>query len=167
MTVKSAMNRFRVATEADLEAVIAMMRCYYAEEGYTFVESASRQAVMELISDEKIGRLWVAEDSDGMVGYVAVTVGYSLEYQGRDAFVDELFIAARGRGKGLGREALAMAESYCRLRGVRALHLEVEHHKEAALELYRNTGFEDHERRLMTKWLKRDFAMPRRRIENT
>ncbi len=88
-----------------------------------------------------------------VVGYLAVTLGFSLEYRGRDAFIDELFIEPGSRGLGLGREALEIAERYCRECGVRALHLEVERHHQSAFELYRRTGFEDHDRYLMTKWL--------------
>ncbi len=89
----------------------------------------------------------------GIVGYLAVTFGFSLEYRGRAAFIDELFIRESSRGQGLGREALNLAERYCGDEKVKALHLEVEHHREAALELYRRAGDEDHDRRLMTKWL--------------
>jgi GNAT superfamily N-acetyltransferase len=149
------MERFRVATESDVDAIVDMMRRYYAEDGYPFVDAEARAATEELIRDENLGRLWVARSDNGLCGYVAVTLGYSLEYRGRDAFVDELFIAEGSRGQGLGREALSVAEAYCRRRGVRALHLEVEHHREPALELYRRLGFADDGRRLMTKWLSR------------
>jgi ribosomal protein S18 acetylase RimI-like enzyme len=40
--------------------------------------------------------------------------------------------------------------------GVNAIHLEVDPGNDSALELYRRTGFVDHNRFLMTKWLKRD-----------
>lgn len=145
------MKRFRPAKKADLEAILTLMRGYYAEDGYRFAKAASRRAVMRLVLNEKLGRLWVAEDRDGVVGYLAVTFGYSLEYQGRDACIDELFIAKRARGKGLGREALALAEVYCRARGVQALHLEVEQRRKRALRMYRASGFADRERRLLTK----------------
>lgn len=147
------MERFRPAAEADVDAIIEMMRRYYAEDGYLFAEAEARQAVVDLIRDDKLGRLWVARDPDRVIGYLAVTLGFSLEYRGRDAFIDELFIEDRARGQGLGRRALEIAESYCRERGVNALHLEVEHHREAALELYRRSGFENHDRLLMTKLL--------------
>jgi len=130
-----------------------MMRRYYAEDGYPFVEAQARQAVIELIRDESLGGLWVAHAGGSIAGYLAVTLGFSLEYRGRDAFIDELFIAESRRGQGLGREALEVAESYCRRLGVQALHLEVERHREPALELYRRTGFKAHDRQLMTKWL--------------
>jgi ribosomal protein S18 acetylase RimI-like enzyme len=38
--------------------------------------------------------------------------------------------------------------------GVNAIHLEVDRGNDAAFELYRRTGYEDHHRFLMTKRLK-------------
>ncbi len=132
-----------------------MMRRYYAEDGYPFVAADTREAVRRLIRDDNLGRLWSILDQDRVIGYLAVTLGFSLEYRGRDAFIDELFVMEEARGKGLGREAMEIAEDYCRARGVKALHLEVERHREAAYKLYRQTGFEGHDRYLMTKFLDR------------
>lgn len=130
-----------------------MMRCYYAEDGYAWVEAEATRAVSDLVRDENLGCLWVAADEGRVVGYLAVTLGFSLEYRGRDGFIDELFIEPGSRGHGLGKQALEIAEHYCRELGVKALHLEVERHREPALELYRRVGFEDHDRYLMTKRL--------------
>jgi ribosomal protein S18 acetylase RimI-like enzyme len=40
--------------------------------------------------------------------------------------------------------------------GVHAVHLEVDRGNDPAFELYRRTGYEDHDRLLMTKWLVRE-----------
>ena len=138
-----------------------MMRGYYEQDGYTFVEAEARAAALALIQDPHLGRLWVTCDGDAVVGYVAVALGFSFEYRGREAFVDELFIAESHRGRGLGAKALELAEAYCRDAGVNALHLEVEGHREQALELYRRRGFEDFDRYLMTKWLSASRRRPR------
>ena len=95
----------------------------------------------------------MAVGDGGVAGYLAVTLGFSFEYRGRDAFIDELYVSEIYRGQGLGREALDVAEAYCFEKGVNVLHLEVEPHRETAHELYRRVGFEDHDRILMSKWL--------------
>lgn len=147
------MQSFRPARHSDVDAIVELMAQYYREDGYPFVAAEARQALLDLIRDERLGRLWVADAERGVVGYCAVTLGFSLEYRGRDAFVDELFIAAESRGQGLGRQAMEIAQTYCREHGVKALHLEVERHRRPALELYRQLGFESHDRWLMTKWV--------------
>lgn len=138
----------------DIDAVLRMMRRYYEEDEYPFIEADARAAALRLTGNNEFGSLWVAMAGDRVAGYLAVTLGFSLEYRGRDAFIDELFIAEEHRGQGLGREAIEIAEAWCRELGVNALHLEVERHREKAQKLYRLVGFEDHERHLMTKCLK-------------
>ena len=128
-----------------------MVKAARCDRGPDFVEAEARAAAEELIRDPRLGRLWVAVDGAAVAGYLAVTLGFSLEHRGLDAFVDELYLEPESRGRGLGIEALAIAEAYCRERGVRTLLLEVEPHREMAFELYRRSGFEDHGRRLMTK----------------
>lgn len=155
------MSRFRRAEPGDVDAIVAMMRGYYAQDGYTFVEDEARAAALMLINDAHLGRLWVTCDGGRVVGYVAVALGFSFEYRGREAFVDELLIAESHRGRGLGREALEVAEAYCREMGVNALHLEVERHRSRAQELYRRRGYEDFDRFLMTKWLTARALYPR------
>jgi ribosomal protein S18 acetylase RimI-like enzyme len=154
-------TRFRPASAGDVDDILEMMRGYYEQDGYTFVEEEARAAALMLIGDSHLGRLWVTCDGDRVVGYVAVALGFSFEYRGREAFVDELYIAESHRGRGLGGEALEIAEAYCREAGVNALHLEVEGHREQALELYRRRGYEDYDRYLMTKWLTPSKRPPR------
>ena len=60
------------------------------------------------------------------IGYLVLTIGYSLERGGRDAFIDELYVRAERRGRGLGALAVATAEAAARRLGVRAVHLEVD-----------------------------------------
>jgi diamine N-acetyltransferase len=157
-------TRFRQATAADVDDILGMMRGYYEQDGYAFVEPEARAATLMLINDPSLGRLWVVRDGPSVVGYVAVALGFSFEYRGREAFVDELYIAESHRGRGLGGEALEIAETYCRDAGVNALHLEVEGHRDAALGLYRSRGFENFNRHLMTKWLAASKRGPRGKV---
>jgi ribosomal protein S18 acetylase RimI-like enzyme len=84
---------------------------------------------------------------------VVLTLGYSLEFGGRDAFVDELYVQPAYRGLGVGRQALAVLEKACRELGVRALHLEVGRTNLRAQALYKAAGFVDRGHFLLTKRL--------------
>ena len=144
-------ERFRVAAPSDADAVVSLMRTYYAEEGYSFQAEEMATCVSRFLKNPALGRLWVADVDGQVVGYVVVTFGFSFEYGGRDAFIDELFVHETHRGKSLGRQAVTLAESFCRREGVRALHLEVESHRTQAAELYQRQGFSVNGRTLMTK----------------
>lgn len=142
---------FRPAVTSDVEALLRLQAAYYADDGYPFVEAEARGCWQRLLEEPGYGRAWVATHDGRLVGYSVVTFGYSLEYRGRDAFVDELYVAPEWRGRGLARAALSVIEAECREAGVRALHLEVERNKETARGLYRRWGFVEHDRVLMTK----------------
>jgi diamine N-acetyltransferase len=144
---------FEPAVVADIDDLLPVIADYYREDAYPFAADRVRAALTELIAEPRLGQVWVARHEGRLVAYLIVTLGFSLEYGGSDAFVDELFVVASQRGRGLGREALALAEIYCVARGVRALHLEVEPHRQRARQLYLAAGFADHDRHLMTRLL--------------
>jgi ribosomal protein S18 acetylase RimI-like enzyme len=143
--------RFRPAATADAEAILVLQRAFYAEGGYPFFEDEARAVLSRLLGEPSFGRVWVATDGPVVVGYVVLTLSYSLEYRGRDAFIDELFIADAHRGSGLGSAALQLVQDTCIEQGVRVLHLEVERNNDGAIALYRRHGFADRNRLLLTK----------------
>ena len=89
----------------------------------------------------------------GRAGYLILTFGFSLEYGGRDAFIDEFFIATPHRGRGLGKAALEEVARLAPGLGVHAIHLEVADNNHGAESLYSRQGFYRHNRRLMTRWV--------------
>lgn len=147
--------QFRIASESDLGVLLAMMRELNEEDHDVdqppFDSNLAGAAAIALIENSSWGRVWMICDDERVVGYLALTFGYSLEYGGRDAFVDELFIAPSHRNLGMGRKALLFAEAASPALGIKALHLEVKRGNDAAQRLYRSLGFNDHVRRIMTK----------------
>jgi ribosomal protein S18 acetylase RimI-like enzyme len=142
---------FRAAVADDLAALAALMRAFYAHEGIPFDEPVARAAMEALLRDPALGRAWLVLDGSRVGGYVALTLGWSLEFGGRDAFLDEIFLDEALRGRGVGERAIALVVDACRELGVRALHLEVERANSRAQSLYRKQGFADHDRYLMTR----------------
>lgn len=142
----------RPTRESDVDALTRLVRAFYTEEGYAFEEAVVRAVLSPLLAaGSSLGRVWVFDDGGRTVGYIILALGYSIEYQGRDAFVDELYLEPAYRGRGLGKVALAELERECRSLGVRALHLEVERDNTRARKLYATLGFEDNDRSLLTK----------------
>jgi ribosomal protein S18 acetylase RimI-like enzyme len=144
---------FTPARPADADLLVELMRAFYEFDHIPFDEGDGRAALTQLISDERLGRVYLIRSGEEVIGYFVLTFGFSLEFKGRAAFVDELFLREGFRGRGVGRRALAFAEGQCRDAGVRALHLEVERANTNAQGLYRRAGFKDHDRYLMTKWI--------------
>lgn len=125
----------------DLPRVVEYMRAYYAHDRVEFIESKAAAAVGQLIHDTTLGGIWLIRWDEKDVGYIVLTFGYSLEFGGRDAFIDEFFVVERYRGRGIGKRTLELVESMCRANGVKALHLEVERSNATAQGLYERCGF--------------------------
>lgn len=149
---------FRPASVEDEEPLLRMMRSLAEKEpgAYYFDEPIVRQVLRKFLMAADLGLAWIFLDGEIPVGYIVLTLGFSFEYHGRDAFIDELYIEPEYRRKGIGIRAMRFVEERARELGVNALHLEVDQGNEPAAELYRRTGYEDHARFLLTKWLKPD-----------
>ncbi|GHO46381.1 GNAT family N-acetyltransferase [Ktedonospora formicarum] len=143
---------FQLATPTDLETIIFFMQQFYAMYSYQLSER-KREVVDHLLRTPAYGRIWLIQYNQQPVGYVILTFGYSIEFYGRDALVDELYISDDARGKKVGTQTLAFLEKACQEMGIRALHLEVEYDNEVGQHLYRKAGFAEHKRHFMTRWL--------------
>jgi len=146
---------FRLATPEDEAVLLKMMRGLAEQEpgAYFFNEPVVREVLRKFLADASLGEAWVFCDAAAVVGYIVLTFGFSFEYHGRDAFIDELYIEPAYRRQGLGRRAMEFIAQRSRERGVEAIHLEVDEGNTAAEELYRRAGYDDQSRFLMTKWL--------------
>ena len=143
----------RVATDADTETLLLLMQEFYATEHLIFREKVLRRCIDEMFENPKLGHVYIIELNTQPVGYVVLTFGYSLEFHGQDALVDEFYVREPFRGQGIGSSVLESIAKMCRDEGIAAVHLEVDRENTAAQQLYQREGFVDHHRYLLTKWV--------------
>jgi ribosomal protein S18 acetylase RimI-like enzyme len=142
----------RLATTADIALLVQLVGAMH-REGALPMDEHSERALRALLAEPRLGFALVAQGPDGsLVGYLVVGVGFSIEFRGRDAFVDELYVVPGQRGRGVGTALLVAAEAHAGREGIAALHLEVDHDNQRARGLYRRLGYQEHPRHLMTKW---------------
>jgi ribosomal protein S18 acetylase RimI-like enzyme len=146
-------TRFTTATLADEAVLRELMREFYAHEGLVFDEERTLGAFRALAADPNLGRVWIFRVGGEAVGYVAVTVCFSLEFAGRYALVDELFVREAHRGRGIGARALEVAAEAFRELDVSALRLEVDIDNTRVMAFYRRLGFALQERYMMSRWI--------------
>lgn len=144
--------RIRMAKKGDLDSLLGLMEKYYAYDRHRFDGATAKKAMRRLLGDRNLGVVFLITDRIP-IGYLVLAFGYSLEFHGRDAFVDEFFLLEGYRGKGVGKAALKHAQRIAEKRGIKALHLEVTRHNSRVVDFYRREGFVDHDRYLMTKRL--------------
>jgi diamine N-acetyltransferase len=143
------------AAPADVTALLELMRQMQEDDPWTeaFDESVVRANLAELAQNDAYGLMYLARDAGQTVAYLVICFDYSLEYRGKGAWVDELFVARSHRGQGIATQLLEVAEKASLDHNARYLHLEVSRGN-SAIEFYRRRGFADHQRYLMTKPLK-------------
>jgi GNAT superfamily N-acetyltransferase len=144
---------YPLATPGHEDLLVELMREFYVIEHLPFDERVVRTGLREILGNSVYGLIHLIRVDGQPAGYMVLTFGFSLEFHGRDALIDELYVREEHRGKGLGRAALELAEEACRREGIHALHLEVDRVNLRAQEVYRKAGYRDHDRYLLTKWL--------------
>ena len=110
-------------------------------------------AVLRLLDAPELGLIRHIVEAGEVRGYLVLTWGFDLEWNGRDAFLTELYLLPSTRGRGLGRRALPLIEGLARQHGAHALHLMVRPDNHAALQLYRGAGYSSPPRTFLTKEL--------------
>ena len=129
----------RRAGPSDLDDVLDLVAEYSSADGHEFDLAVARAGVDPLLADDTHGVIWVATEQGGLVGYAAVTWGWSIEIGGLDVVLDEIYV--RRRGDGIGRELIEHLERDCVARGVRRIFLETELVNEHARRLYERLGY--------------------------
>src|SRR5688572_800545 len=104
----------RPAGPPDLATLLPMVRELHLHEGLPAPGKDVEAALRALLADRRLGCVLLAEQDGAVAGYVVLGYGYSLEFHGRDAFVDELYVRDGARGQGIGSLLLDAAEMACR-----------------------------------------------------
>jgi GNAT superfamily N-acetyltransferase len=144
---------FQLVSEPEIEHVLPLMREFYRQQEMIFDEAVARAALKRVISNADLGQVYLVFRGQDLVGYFVLTFCFSLEFHGKFALLDELYLREPFRRQKLGRAAVEFAQRLCREARVKALRLEVGIPNTAAQSLYAAEGFKLDERRLMTKWL--------------
>ena len=128
-------------TEADREAVLEMMRVFYASPAVLSngSEEIFRSDVDACVGDSPYLEGYVMENDAGILGYAMVAKSFSTEFGKPCIWIEDLYMKDAFRGLGIGSEFLRyISEKYAGC----VLRLEAEEENEGALRVYRRSGFE-------------------------
>jgi GNAT superfamily N-acetyltransferase len=137
------------ATPADVDRILPLVAAYHAFEGIASDAAQRRSAVGRLLAERALGGIWLVLADGELAGYIALCRGFSIELDGFDAFIDEFYLEAEFRSRGIGRFALAAIKTEARGCGINALHLEVARDNQRARRLYEQAGFAARDRYLL------------------
>jgi GNAT superfamily N-acetyltransferase len=126
----------RRALPGDIATLVALMAEFYAESDYGLDQELAEKAFAAILSDERLGYVWLIDDEAKVVGYVVLTLRFGMEYGGLMACIDDLFVVPQSRN----RAALVQVRDFCKTINVRAITVEVSHSNGSAQTVYRRLG---------------------------
>ncbi len=131
--------RVRPATEADLDAMVGLLRELFAvEEDFAFDPARQRRGLAQLIGAPTEQRAVLVADAGGeVVGMATVQVVVSTAEGGAAGLVEDVVVRSDWRGRGIGRGLLQALEEWARARGVTRLQLLADSSNAPALGFYR------------------------------
>lgn len=137
----------------DLAILLELVRDFHLLEHLAYDRNVISGILSALIANPNLGQLWIAEAHGSIQGYAVLGYGYSVEYGGRDAFIDEIYLSPDVRGHGLGTAFLLHVRDEAWKAGVSVIHLEVDHDNARAFEVYSRFGFKPKNRKMMSLWM--------------
>ena len=131
-----------VAGPQEGDAVAALMQGFRDHLGYDEPTDAEvRAGVERLLADVQTDFL-LAVREDAPVGVCQLRYRWGIWLGGVDCLLEDLYVAARARGAGVGRSLVAAAVAHARdERGARRMELDVNERNTAAIALYERFGF--------------------------
>ena len=142
--------RMRRAGFADKPLLMQLIAAFCEADGHAFDRASLERALPPLLADDAFGVVWLLDAP--VLGYAVVTWSYSLESGGREALLDEIYLARQGQG--IGGEFLQAIISDLREREIQRFFLETELHNERVRGFYARHGFEADD----SVWMSRDIA---------
>ncbi|XWK91129.1 MAG: GNAT family N-acetyltransferase [Phormidium sp.] len=144
---------FQPATNSDIYLLLTLIKEFYEIENLPYNFEVLNKCFAEIFTKDSLATIWIIYADREAAGYLVLTYGYSLEFHGRDALIDEFYIRETYRGQGIGKQTLEFVKTTCQTSGIKAVHLEVSHENNRAKTIYQKAGFVEHDRYLMTNWI--------------
>ena len=152
MATTNRHGRFTIrrAADNDAEAVTQLALSFHREDGHPLSQKGIDALLEMLKPDFRDGRVLLMIVDDQISGYGVLCHGYSIEFGGRDAFLDDIYIVPAHRSRGLGSALVESLEQCAREAGCRAIHLEIMPRNRAE-NLYRRLNYHDRGSKLLSK----------------
>lgn len=137
------------ASLQDLGKLLPLVSAYHAFEHIDSNAASRESALRRLLAEPAFGGVWLIYADGALAGYIALCRGFSIEFNGFDAFVDEFYLDPEFRGRGIGSEVLLAIKTKARQMEINAIHLEVARDNLRARKLYTAAGFEARDKYLL------------------
>jgi GNAT superfamily N-acetyltransferase len=131
--------QIRLAHRADASAVSELLD----QLGYPQGGQAATANRIQVWAEDPSSAAYVAEISDDLLGVIAVHVCPFFERDGSWGRITALVVSDRARGRGIGSQLVAAAESFAATRGCLRMEVTSADRRHDAHEFYRRCGYID------------------------
>lgn len=145
------MTSIRKATPNDLNALSELLIEQFLEHDIELAFTELYIALTNMLDNEKLGFCLLAEKDGQPIGFAAISFAWTLEYGGKTAWLDELYILPDERNAGIGEKIVDAVIAEAKALDCKAIDLEVAAEHQRAEHLYRRKGFLPLNRR---RWVK-------------
>ncbi len=139
------MKSLHLASADDVSKLLPLVSALHADQGFGTDDAHREASILPLLEGSPHGAVWLIGPRRAPVGYIVVSFGWSVEFGGMDATVDELYVRPAVRGRGMASEALNALAQALRQSAIKVLHLETVRSNEGAIRLYQRCGFAQRE----------------------
>ncbi len=130
------------ATPEDLPQLVALLGMLFSQEAELVPDEAKQaRALHKILSDDSVGRVYVARDGGRVVAMAALLYSISTAEGGLAASFEDMIVLPGHRGRGVAARLLAFVIEQARKQGVLRLTLLTDRDNERAQALYRKLGF--------------------------
>jgi len=132
----------RPARPEEFPAMAALLEAQYQEHNIQRTAAEVEEVLRIMEQKPEFGFALVASEGEKLVGVAYAPCILSLEHGGFSGWLEDIYIAPEGRGKGLGSLLLKAVIAAAEERGWKALDLEVDAGHQKAIPLYQRHGYE-------------------------
>ncbi len=137
------MIEFGPARREDLPQLVALLGILFAQESeFTPDDAKQTRALEKILSDDSVGRIYVARDSGQVVAMATLLYTVSTAEGGMAALLEDVIVRPGHRGRGTGSALLRHVLAEARKQGALRVTLLTDAQNERAQALYAKLGFE-------------------------
>ena len=135
-------STIRSAASTDLDALVPLLGLLFSiEADFRPDPERQRRGLAQALADPSRVGVLVAERAGAVIGMVTAQLVVSTAEGGTSAWIEDMVVAERERGRGLGRRLLEAIEAWARARGASRLQLLADRENAPARAFYARLGW--------------------------
>jgi GNAT superfamily N-acetyltransferase len=139
----------------DAGLLFQRIKRYYKFDHIPLNARSIHRGIKALLGRPNHGKAWFICAEGEIVGYTIFTYGFDMEFGGLLGIITDFYIDVDHRAKGIGSRALKQVFAFARRGGLSVIELQVIKGNKIARRFYQSAGFTCHDRRLMSRRMRR------------